>query len=216
MKKDIGYFMDIERFVQWTYKHNSCFGSTEENDRGKTTRTNWRIYKDFPKDENIEFVNDNLVNGESPFEKINIADMMICINNAKDHNRGNCAELSSITCTGKKVMTILLLGRILDWGNEDGFLTVSKDKHNEVYTYLANFTNRPKNVRKYFYLPGRTVSFKQLCELSNNYKNGITSRGIHSGLMRLMDIELVECVDKDKDLYKLSFEGCRKFLERNK
>ena len=39
MKKDIGYFMDIERFVQWTYKHNSCFGSTEENDRGTAKRS---------------------------------------------------------------------------------------------------------------------------------------------------------------------------------
>ena len=220
MKKDIGYFIDIERLIKWIHANRELVkellwdkGNTEEPNRIKK----WKRYENFLSDYYLGLINDSLAEKEKKFEKINIAELMVCINNAKDHNRGNRhSELSPITSTGKKVMTMLLLGRIIDWAGEDGCFQTTEDNHPEVFAYLASFSSRPKKNGKYYYFPGRTVSYNQLCEFSKDYKNGITSRGIYGGLMRLVDIGLVECVDKEKELYKLSFEGCKKFLEKNK
>ena len=217
MKTDIGYFIDIERLIRWTFDNDALFGDGPEYIAGDSFLKNWRRYEDFPRDDSIELINANLKKDELSFQKINIAQLMICINNAKDHNRGKEANLCPITSTGKKVITMLLLGRLLDGKNKNGFFTATKEKDVDVYEYLSQTAKFPnKKTIAYYYFPGRTVSFNQLCELSKSYQNGITSKGIYRGLLRLMDIGLVECVDKDKDLYKLSFAGCEKFLEKNK
>lgn len=217
MKTDIGYFIDIERLIRWTFENATLFGDGPEYIAGESVLKNWRRYEDFPRDDSIELINVNVKKDEQPFRKINIAQLMICINNAKDHNRGKKTDLCSITSTGKKVITMLLLGRLLDGKNKEGYFTATKEKDTDVYEYLTQTARVPnKKTIAYYYFPGRTVSFNQLCALSKSYKNGITSKGIYGGLERLIKIGLVECVDKDKDLYKLSFEGCEKFLEKNR
>lgn len=207
MKKDIGYFIDIERLIQWTY-HNP--GVVPDR-----TMRYWRNYKKFPSDDSIDQINRNLPEDEK-FKKINIAELMICINNAKDHNRGNKSDLVAITSTAKKVITMMLLGRIVDWGGKDSALNITEEKHNDVYKYLSQFTVKSTGggMDVYHYIPGRTVSFNQLCEFSKCYKNGMTSQGISYGLKKLCEIKLVECVGQD--LYKLNFDGCMEFLNQNK
>lgn len=217
MKTDIGYFIDIERLIRWTYENATLFGGDSKNIASMSMLKNWRRYEDFPGDGSIELINTNLKKDEKTFRKINIAQLMICINNAKDHNRGKQADLCAITSTGKKVVTMLLLGRLLDGKSKEGYFTATKEKDIDVYEYLTQTARFPNNkTEAYYYFPGRAVSFEQLCKLSKGYKNGITSRGIYSGLLRLIDIGLVERVSESKDLYKLSFDGCEKFLEENK
>lgn len=208
------YFIDIERFIKWTNNNKKKFGSVETHDFGENTLKKWRRYEVLPDRGSLETVNKILDKGEKSFERINIADMLICVNNAKDHNRGKNVELTSITSTGKKVMTLFLLGRILDGKNENGFLIASKEKDRGVYEYLDRISQGNQSSKRYYYLPGRTVSYKQLCDLSKDYKNGVTTQGIYIGLLFLQEIGLIECVGKD--LYKLSFDGCKEFLEKNK
>ena len=213
---ELGFFIDIERFIKWTYSHEDLFGSDFSKDFGENTVKKWRRDEVLPSETSIKKANRSLREGEKAFDKINIAELMICINNAKDHNRGKNTELMSVTSTGKKIMTLLLLGRTVDDKKDNGFLTASINKDSDVHAYLLTVSERRSCVKTYYYLPGRTVSLEQLCNLSNDYKNGITPEGIYDGLQLLQQLELVECVDKKLDLYKLNFEGCKSFLCKNK
>jgi len=68
------------------------------------------------------------------FEQINIAELLLCINNAKDDTRHTeNRSFLAMTSTSRKVINILLLGRILDGEDENGSFVVLEKKATEQY-----------------------------------------------------------------------------------
>lgn len=206
-------FMDIERFVKWTYDNSDLF--SRGNNLGKfseNVKKQWRRYEKLPLN-TLKEINDNYLRGYDRFDCIKISELIFCISIAKDHNRGNVIEYGSITSTGKKVMLLFLLGRQIDSDNlDEAIFTVYENKDDALYNYLKG----NGDVKTFYYFPGRTVSYKQLCELGNAFKNNITASGVEGGLEDLVDIGLVSCVDENEKLYKLDFNECKAFLEHNK
>ena len=211
---EIGYFIDIERFTKWLYSNLKYVGEGENKIIGPSTCKNWLRYEKFPTDQYIEDINRLIDTPEDKFEKINIADLLICVNNTIDINKGQ--KLQTITSTGKKVMILLLLGRILDGKNNNGFFTVTKTKEFHLWKYLSDFNNSPNKINLFYYFPGRTVSLNQLKSIGKSYKNGIKDAAILEGINELIRVGLVSCVNKDNELYKLDYIGCRKFMRDNK
>lgn len=213
--KDIGYFIDIERFIKWLHSNREFIGDNNKELIKTATAKEWLRYGKFPSDFYIKNINEILVQqNEKPFEKINIAELLICANNSIDINKGQ--QLTTITSTGKKVLNLLLLGRVLDENNRNGFFTVTKIKDPALWEYLSGFNKSSNKGGVYYYYPGRTVSLNQLKSVGKGFKNGIKETAIPYGIRELMRVGLVLCVDKNKELYKLNFEGCKKFLEDNK
>ena len=104
------YLIDIERFVKWTYNNPKLFNG-ESAVFSKSAVKEWRRYESLPSKKVIEEINEEYLNGEKAFERISIDELILCVNNAKDHNgRGTSLEKNSIESTGKKVMFFLLLG----------------------------------------------------------------------------------------------------------
>ena len=183
-------FMDVERFVEWTYR-NSELTYKEEADYTKwspNTMKKWRRYESLPLEKLNEINEKYLSDTDKPFEKINIVDLMLCCTLAKDHNRGKKdVESEPITSTGRKVLMIFLLGRMRNNDSKEASpFTVKESDNSEkpLYNYLS--------------------------------KDNITPAGVIDGLTDLVNRELVVCVDKENKLYKLSFEGCFEFLKLNK
>ena len=216
-------FIDIERFVKWTFDNKQLFYGKEQSDGirySPTNKTNWRTYKKMPL-ELLEEINLRHLNGAKKFETINISDFLLCANMAKDHNRGNKnSDSSPISSTGKKVLMMLLLGRTIEEDLETSAFTVKKSPNDLLYKYLSRYRS---NSEKYYYFPGRTISFSQLDALVSRYKNRITSAGIKDGLKELVVRGLVERVTsedlnitEEDDFYKLNFDGCYQFMIRNK
>ncbi len=218
-------FIDIERFVRFTYDNSRLSykdGDNWESDNLVTANAvkSWRRYEKLSKD-SIERVNEKFFNGEKNFIIINIADFILCINMAKDHNRGNDGD--AISSTGKKVLMMLLLARISENDFKESKLVVKKDNEDPLYRYLSSFSKSSSKPDKYYYYPGRTVSVSQLDEMVNRYNNRITPAGIRDGLKDLMDRRLVENIvderldiKEEDELFKLNFEGCYKFFEKNR
>ena len=143
--------------------------------------------------------------------------MILCVNNAKDHNgRGTSLEKNSIESTGKKVMFFLLLGGYVEGKEKDGSFACSKTKYSEVHDYLTRQKNNNIEIELFYYIPGRCISWKQLCEANKKYKNNITDSGILQGLKYLESSGLVICVDSQNELYQIDFEGCKLFVDNNK
>lgn len=211
---EIGYFIDIERFTTWIYDNLNYVGEDENTFIRPSTCKNWLRYEKFPTDKCLEDINTLIYKSEEKFEKINIADLLICVNNAIDINKGQ--KLQTITSTGKKVMVLLLLGRILDGKNKNGFFTASKNKDRDLWEYLANFNNSHNKINLFYYLPGRTVSLTQLKSIGKSYRNGIKDTAIPDGINELKRAGLVSCVNVEKELYKLDYMGCERFLKANK
>ncbi len=109
-------------------------------------------------------------------------------------------------------MLFLLGGQV-----ESDALTVSITDSTEeaLFKYLQKKCSDEGSVKKFNYIPGRTVSYTQLCKLSKRYANHITEIGICGGLEDLINRKLIEECDKENRLYKLSFEGCKNFLDTN-
>lgn len=211
---EIGYFIDIERFTKWLYNNLKYVGEDENTIIRPSTCKNWLRYEKFPTDKCLDDINNLIKKPEEKFEKINIADLLICVNNAIDINKGQ--KLQTITSTGKKVMVLLLLGRILDGKDKNGFFTVSKKKDFDLWEYLTNFNNSPNKINLFYYFPGRTVSLSQLRSVGKSYRNGIKDTAIPDGIKELIRAGLVSCVNVEKELYKLDFMGCKNFLKDNK
>lgn len=211
---EIGYFIDVERFTQWLHNNTEYVGDETLSIIRSSICKYWLRYEKFPTDKYIEDVNKLLKPNEEKFEKINIADLLICVNNTIDINKGQ--KLQTITSTGKKVMVLLLLGRILDGKNKDGYFTVTQKKNFDLWNYLTSFNNSPNKIKMFYYYPGRTVSLEQLKSIGRSYKNGIKATAIPDGIVELARAGLVSCVDAQRELYKLDFNGCKKFLEENK
>ena len=211
---DIGYFIDIERFVNWLYCNKKYIGEDENTFIRPSTCKNWLRYQKLPNDKYINDINSKINETDNKFEKINIAELLICVNNAIDINKGQ--KLQTITSTGKKVMTLLLLGRILDGQNTSGFFTATRIKDADVWEYLSGFNNSPQKINLFYYLPGRTVSLSQLKSVGKNYKNGMKESAISVGIKELERLNLVKCVEAGKELYKLNFAGCKEFLDNNR
>ena len=211
-------FIDIEKFVHWTYTYSNLFGENFTCIFSESTCKNWRSYNKFPSVKNLVNINDNYINksSEGTFKTIVISDLIICINNAKDHNRGNTSSLLCLSSTEKKILIILLLGRFLGDADNADYFTTRKDKDAEVYEYLVKLnepSNKTNNIKEFKYFPGRTFSYTQLCNMSTNYKNGITSKGINDGLQGLVKTQLVICIDPEKELFRLEFDKCYEFLQ---
>lgn len=211
---DIGYFIDIERFVNWLYCNKKYIGEDENTFIRPSTCKNWLRYQKLPNDKYINDINSKINETDNKFEKINIAELLICVNNAIDINKGQ--KLQTITSTGKKVMTLLLLGRILDGQNTSGFFTATRIKDADVWEYLSGFNNSLQKINLFYYLPGRTVSLSQLKSVGKNYKNGMKESAISVGIKELERLNLVKCVEAGKELYKLNFAGCKEFLDNNR
>lgn len=210
------YFTDIEEVAKWTYDHSERFydknnpDSANYNSWGTTgTVNNIRKMKSYPNGEILKEVN---------VEEINIAELLLCINNVKDATRPTMNKDDfTMTSTSKKVMNILLLGRILDGESVEGCFVV-KQETQPLYNYfdkLYHLSDSPnKGVKSIRYFPGRTVSFTQICHASERFKNSITRTGIWDGLIKLVEYGFVECVDEKNELYKLDFSYCKNFLEK--
>ena len=207
-------FIDFERFVKWIYENSHLLSDYYDKPLCVNTAKTWKRYSKMPSNEILELINEKLLSkDDEKFEKIDGIDLLLCANNAKDHNRGNIETLASITSTGKKILTLLILGRIIDEDKNSNFFLATKEKNQDVWKYLSGFNKSNNSVKKYYYFPGRTVSCKQLCDVGKKYKNGIKDTAIPDGLKELENKGLVECVGKD--LYKLSFNGCKNFLIEN-
>lgn len=207
-------FIDIERFLKWIGDNPHLFGKDYSAKFNENTRKTWRKCKKMPSDRVLNDINNLIAPSDEKFTKIDGLDLLICANNSKDHNTGKNKVLPSIMSTRKKVLMLLILGRLIDEDDEQGFLTATKEKNSDVWKYLSQF-NRSKSLSEiYYYFPGRTVSCEQLCAIRRNYKNGINDAAIPDGLKELERVELVECVGEN--LYKLNFNGCKRFLEENK
>ena len=207
-------FIDFERFVKWIHDNTDLIGEDYRKMFKGTTAKAWRKYEKMPSDRLLNDVNALIPSSEEKFTKIDGLDLLICANNSKDHNRRKNKTLPSITSTGKKVLILLILGRLIDEDDEQGFLTATEEKNSDVWKYLSQFNKSHSFAETYYYFPGRTVSCEQLCAIRRNYRNGINDAAIPDGLKELERVGLVECVGNN--LYKLNFNGCKKFLEENK
>ena len=219
---ELGYFMDIERFVAWTYKRPDLItnDSQEKDKLNERTINKWRKYGAMPSENNINIINKN-INGEELFDKINIADFLLCVNNAKDHNRGNNKTIKAVSSTGKKVLNLLLLGRMLDGcENKNGcftaYKTAQKAKDLTVWNYLSTSYEQEKAIETYYYLPGRAVSVTQLQSVGKMYTNAINPQAILGGLKELQRVGIVKCISEEHGLYKLDYKGCKLFLQTYK
>lgn len=207
-------FIDFERFVKWVHDNTSLIGKDYNKDFKDSTAKTWRKYQKMPSDRLLMDVNNFISSPNEKFTKIDGLDLLICANNAKDHNRGKNKKFPSITSTGKKVLMLLVLGRLIDEDDEQGFLTATEEKNYDVWKYLSSFNKSNSPAEIYYYFPGRTVSCEQLCSIRKNYRNGIKDTAIPDGLKELERVRLVKCVGEN--LYKLDFNGCKKFLDQNK
>lgn len=88
------YLIDIEHFVKWTYNNPKLFNG-ESSVFSKSAVKEWRRYESLPSKKVIEEINEEYLNGEKAFERISIDELILCINNAKDHN-GSGTSLEKI------------------------------------------------------------------------------------------------------------------------
>lgn len=213
---EIGNFIDIERLSKWLYCHREYIGDNVDSLIRSSTCKNWLRYEKFPTDNYLDDINELISNPKDKFDKINVADLLICVNNAIDINKGQ--KLQTITSTGKKVMMLLLLGRILDGKNKNGLFVATKDKDLNLWNYLTSFnkSNNKIKINLFYYFPGRTVSLTQLKNVGKKYRNGMKDTAIIEGIKELLRVDLVSCVDEEHELYKLNFNGCKTFLDNNK
>lgn len=96
---EIGYFIDIERFTAWIYDNLKYVGEDENTFIRPSTCKNWLRYEKFPTDKCLEDINALINKSEEKFKKINIADLLICVNNAIDISRGVIEVLYLLRCS---------------------------------------------------------------------------------------------------------------------
>lgn len=215
------YFTDIEEVVQWTYDNDNLFydknkGRDADGLLSSGTADNIRKLYTYP-DKILEYAG---------FEQINIIDLLLCINNAQDNTRPSAdSKFLHMTSTSKKVMIILLLGRVIDGDDDDGSFVILKNKANDqfkdthqiLYEYFDkkyNLSNRPRGgIETIRYFPGRTVSYAQILNATKKFKNSIKDEGVQGGLDKLVEYGLVKKVGESGILYKLDFQECKKYLE---
>jgi hypothetical protein len=206
----MGRMMDIERFVKWLYENPQYFQDNVNatNIASTSSVIKWKKYKNLPSISSIKMINGLLPNDEK-FEMINIGELLLCVEMAQDHHRGNkLNHPKAITSTGKKVLHIMFG----IWDSKA--LNVRKKEYPELLEYLRSI-GKNKN-ESFDYLPGRTVSIEQLYNVGINYRNKIKNTAIRGGLDNLIENDLVEVVDREKELYKINFEGCKRFIEMNR
>ena len=78
--------IDVERFVKWLYVHPEY--AAECANFGENTYKKWRRYETIPDDSLLKEINDLLEEHEEKFEKINITELLLCVNNAVDICKG--------------------------------------------------------------------------------------------------------------------------------
>ena len=222
-------FIDIERFAALIRDHKKeWFYERKEIPNGRyspSTRDSWLKFKKVPTKE-IKIINAKLEKKDR-FETINLADLLIRVNLTKDHNRGQSSKDDkniSISSDAKKVLQLLILGRLVEDDYKNSKLTVFKDndKETELYKYLSHLCGTSS--KSYYYLPGRTVSLNQLKELAKErYSDSITDKGIEKGIAGLLNAGLVKHstnkelnISEKNELYRLDFNGCYRFLKKNK
>ncbi len=111
--KSFDCFVDIERFVERTYRNHGLFVDLKDDGAvWPPTESAGRKYKSYSSlpTKIIDEVNKNHLNGFEEFEFISIADLILCINMAKDHSRGKAnVESKPITSTGKRYLCYFYL-----------------------------------------------------------------------------------------------------------
>ena len=221
-------FIDIERFVSLIRDHKEWFYLREERPDGKyspSTRDSWLRYIKLPAKELVE-INKKL-DEKNRFETINIADFLINVNVAKDHNRGKMLASGQnliLSSDAKKVLQLILLGRLVENDYKSSKLTVYKNDINEepLYEYLSYLCGVER--KSYYYLPGRTVSLNQIKALvREKYSANFTDSGIEKGIDGLLNAGLLKRtiseklhITKESNLFKLDYNGCYDFLRRIK
>lgn len=215
IEQQLSQFMDVERLGKFFKDNKELIKNPDfptENDWkkfSKSTTSEWRRFQTLPSEAQLNSINETLEKTKI-FKYINIADMLLCANNAKDKSTVS----DKLEPTGKKVLNILLMGRIYDGTSKSGIFYVSKNESDPLWIYLKN---KCGNLNGFYYYPGRTVSLKQIYDLSKQYKNEIASiDGVELGVEYLVNAGLAIWTDKDNGLCKLDFDGCEKFLIKNK
>lgn len=221
-------FIDIERFAALIRDHKEWFYKRKDIPDGRytpSTRDSWLRFDKVPIKE-IEVINSKLEKKDR-FETINLADLLVRVNLTKDHNRGQTSSANksiSISSDAKKSFQLLILGRLVedDYMNSKLAVYEDNDKETELYKYLSCLCGTAS--KGYYYLPGRTVSLKQLKELAREkYSDNISDKGIEKGIAGLLKAGLVKhsinkefTITEKSDLYHLDFNGCYKFLMNDK
>lgn len=213
--KSMGKIIDAERFVKCLYDNADYFKKVNDGTYivSESTFTKWNSYQSMPSMTHIKEINQLLPEKEQ-FDVIIVEELLLCVAMAQDHHRGKIrANLKAITSTAKKVFNMMVYGDLLE-SPKESVLTVRKDTSPELFSYLRSIGNNQNQV--FYYLPCRTISKKQLYELGRKYKNKIKNSAFEGGLKNLVDNKLVEVVNETDELYKISFEGCKKFIQDNR
>ena len=222
-------FIDIERFAALIRDHKKeWFYERKEIPNGRyspSTRDSWLKFKKVPTKE-IKIINAKLEK-KSRFETINLADLLIRVNLTKDHTRGQTSKADNniSLCSGaKKVLQLLILGRLVEDDYKNSKLTVYKNNDNEteLYKYLSCLCGTVS--KGYYYLPGRSVSLNQIKELAKEkYSDSFSDKGIEKGIAGLLKAGLVKHsinnelnITEKSELYHLDFNGCYSFLKKSK
>ena len=140
---------------------------------------------------------------------ISIPELTRAVNSAKDN---------IITSNGKKVFNMLLPTNEEEYEIANKYFMCSQDRlftdEEALFEYLK--VKKTSQIKTYYYLPGRAVTFKQL------YRFGIEYSYIPIGILKEINnlekngiVEVISDYSDDSNVTKicrLSFEGCGKLL----
>ena len=216
-------FMDVEEFVRKINdkgKNRDILFYTGENKRNKPyndrSRGQWSCYKLLPEPNKLNEINDFL---STNFKYIDVLQLIFYIINSKDNTGPNAkSNDDKLTSSDKKLLLLLLLEGQAGNAKESPLVVRADasadrtDPNKCLYHYLEELGY--KGIR-FEYVPGRTFSYMQLCKLNKCYvANGLINEPeLHAVLEHLASRDLVVCVNEKADLWKLSFNGCFRFLE---
>lgn len=200
------FFCNIDILREWSYS------VTPEN----STRPNrdvvnkLRNYKEIPSEASLEdIINSLKSNGNKNIDKvkdlkINIYELTRDVNTAKD---------SVISSNGKKIFNLLLPTNEEEYKIANQYFLCCESRlfsdEEKLCEYLK-FKDSHSQIKTYYYLPGRAVTLQQIYRFGIEYS--YVKRGIDKGLKSLEKNGIVEAISECPGLYKLSFEGCKKFL----
>lgn len=217
-KANYEFFGNMDYLIKWAY-------SVKPNDLNRGVVNNLRNFKKMPTEESLKDIvswlrdkGEDVKVKEEDFQiSIRISDLTRAVNSAKDN---------IITSNGKKVFNLLLPTNKEECKIANDYFLCRQDGSYEdeetLFKYLKEESNNylkdniKSQIKTYYYLPGRAVTFQQLDRFGEKYS--YIPKGIRKGINNLEKngiVEVIEIVSDDSNVTKicrLSFKGCGNLL----
>ena len=200
--------MDLDEVLEALYRKHTDDFLNETDGVSRETINKYRSLRNKPTLDKLSKLMEELP------VSVDMSHLLICVNSENNN---------TITSNGKKIFNLLALADSEEV-DPQGLFRSSLTRYPEVFSYLDKkcaALNVNKHLKEFYYLPGRSVSRRQIWALGKRF--GYDKYKINQALDNLLDIGLVKLTCKGEkpnkkgrsalDLFNLSSKGCLEYVQ---